>query len=530
MPFRPIQWAQRSVEGRQIEADGSRLVNFYAVRVPAPEESKVPVMLYSSPGRRRFLNVPASSVGMIQPPKGIHALLTVDAPAYGLNLFGLSARYQMFRFRAGTGHDIADGYDPFRAANPDAVIAAGNNRFNFTAEEAESVPADEPRRMVSDGRRVLWVSPNEVFMYDLGKTGGAGFVSVQAPDPADLSPLEDLTENEWVDCAWIDGYFILAARSGQFFHSLLNSEQFDQLEFAQASSNPDAIVGLAKLHRRLYVLGSESVENWYNTGGADFAFARDNSFVVEVGCEARATIATNETALFFLGHNLIVYMMIGPRYDRISTDAVEYDIARSQTKKARAYVYTEEGHRFYALTLVFADATRKTWAFDLDTLVWHERSATNILCATRFLGRNLIGLEGHSHIFDQRLDWGEAEADAGAAAIARTAISPAVFANLQRARMPSLHMDIPLRPGPAMPVAGEEVVTLDWSDDGGTTYRGATNADGTPKTRSLDQIRRRFRWSRLGQFRSGRNFRLRTSARRRVDILGTYVETEVDPD
>ena len=60
MVYRPIQWARRTVEGRQIEADGSRLVNFYAVMVPDPEESKVPVMLYSAPGRRRYLRSPGA--------------------------------------------------------------------------------------------------------------------------------------------------------------------------------------------------------------------------------------------------------------------------------------------------------------------------------------------------------------------------------------------------------------------------------------------------------------------------------------
>ena len=529
--YRPIQWARQSAQGRQVENDGSRLINFYAVGAVDPTESKVPVLLYSLPGMRRFLEVPPRLLTSpaITPPAGIHALLESNTPAYGYRLFGISSRYDFFALRQGGGagvQDIAEGYDPLKDTAPDDVFEV-TDLHQFTGESAEAVPEDEPAKLVTDGRRIMWVSPNEVFCYDLGKAGGAGFVDIQAPEPSDRSPLEDLNDQEWVGIEWIDGYFIIAARSGDIFHSALDLITFDQLDFGRASSSPDAIVGLAKLNRRLYVLGTHTVEDWFNTGNADFAFSRNNSTVIQLGCIARHSIASNEFGIMFLAHDLIVYMISGPGHAiRISSTAVEYDIAQSEFTKARAYTYTEEGHRFYSLTLFFPDGTKKNWTFDFKTNFWHERTTTDILATARFNGRNIVGRAGNQHIYDMRLDWGYIEADDDGEddiAIDRTAISPILFANLHRVRVGNLQLDIPPRPG-----EDDDSVLLEWSDDGGQTWVGEFLADGVTSAARELGTRQRHRWNRLGQTSRdgslGRNFRLTTSAMRRVDILGAYIE------
>ena len=525
MPFRPIQWARQSIEGRQIEAVGSKLVNLYAVNIPSPEEGKVPVMLYSPPGRRRWLKVPPIQVSGATPPKGIHGLMPIESPVYGHRLYGLSSQYQLFRIRRGPGRDIAANYDPFTGAVYE--VPAGQ-RVNFTTEAADAVPMAEPRKMVNDGRRIMFVSPSEVYMYDLGKDGGEGFVPIAAPVPSDLSTLEDLTDQSWVDCEWLDGYFFLLAESGQFFHSHYDSLQFDQLDFASAQSHPDAGVALAKHSRRLYVIGSESVEEWWHSGGADFAYSRNNDFVVETGCLSRASVQTEQFGILFVGTDRIVYVLNANGVSRISTEPVEHDIEESDPAKARAFTYTEEGHRFYSLTLINDDGSRKNWVLDLTTGLWHERTFTDILCTARFGRNTLIGVEGQEHVFDMRLDWGIVENDNAAlpdGLIRREAISPVIFANLHRATINSFQIDIPARPGDPT-----DSILLEWSDDNGKTWKGAVAlADGSSKAKLLDGAKR-LRWNRLGEFRAGRKFRITTSAKRRVDMLGTYIDSDVRED
>ena len=140
--------------------------------------------------------------------------------------------------------------------------------------------------------------------------------------------------------------------------------------------------------------------------------------------------------------------------------------------------------------------------------------------------QNLVGREGAAHIFDLRLNWGAMENDqAGESRIRREAVSPLVFANLQRFKMPSFHIDIPLRSG------GESTddILVEWSDDGKKTWKGGSSFDGTPNVQPLD-TGPRLRRNRMGQTRTGRHIRITTDAKRRVDILGAYVETDVAPD
>lgn len=533
MPFRPIQWARRSVEGRQIEADGSRLLNFYAVQLAAPEESKVPVMIYSSPGQRRFLRTNGSEARPGQ-GAGVHALLELNTVVYGHWLFGLCHQSIFFAIRADPtnagGYDINRSYGPFDGGS---IYQVPESRaWRFSSELQEVVPADQPRKLVSDGRRVMFVSPSEVYAFDLKRLrdGEANpFAQVVAPVPADLSTLEDLSEQDWVDCLWIDGYFLLAARSGQFFHSNLDSLQFDQLDFAEAGANPDNIVGIETLHRRVYIFGDKSIESWFNAGNRDFAFSRNNNMTINIGCASRASIAVDQNSISFLGNDGVVYALLGGAPVRISNESVEFDISESDPTRARGVAYTEEGHRFYLLTLVYDDGRRKAWGYDFATGVWHERSQTDILCAMRWRKRqNLIGREGAEHIYDMRLNWGAIERDSDGLelAIEREAVSPLVFANLQRFKMRSFHIDVPHREGGE----AEDSILVEWSDDGKRTWKGGTSQDGSQSNAQRLDAGPRLRRNRMGQTRTGRHIRITTSAKRRVDILGAYTDTNVAPD
>ena len=702
MPFRPIQWARQTVEGRQIEADGSSLKDFYAVQLPDPGEAKVPVMLYGTPGLRRWARVPPRPLAIagdqVTPPAGIHALLEIDNAVYGHRLFGLSARYQFFEidaegggssrtvsvllnnaanrslrsarnaaaaapeqgaslsvtitddqsspasftfdfpedwyngnetwdsrtvplegidlpdntfrsqergielttarmdelgqlylnftkpdpmvdgttefaelgdlkrstdsltatwtvtvdgvatvattatpasnddgdlletlvFRAETAERVlppglATAYDPYGTPPSPLYTVPNSNIVSFTAEPSQAVAVDAPRKMVTDGRRILFVSGDRPFMYDIKANA---FLNVRFPVVTDLTTLSDAQDQRWVDCDWIDGYFILASRHGQFFHSNLDSSDFDQLDFASAESNPDEIVGLSVLNRRIYIFGSRTIEQWFNAGGRDFAFRRDASMALNIGCASRASIAQNESHIVFLGSNGIVYAVAGGQARPISSETVSYDIDRSLQSMARAFVYTEEGHRFYILTLRFPDNTLKTWGFDFSTGLWHERGATDILCSAKWSSDgvtqlNLVGRAGSDHVFSQKLDWGYAEDDAGTQnAIQREAVSPVIFSNLQRVQNHSFQLDVPFRSGGAT----TDTMRIDWSDDGLENFYDARTVSLAQNSASRKRI------NRLGQFRYGRNYRVRTSARRRVDILGAYIETDVAGD
>ena len=511
MPQRPLQWARQSVEGRQVEADGSRLINFYAVR-PAravPQEAKVPVMLYGSPGYRRWAHVPPvpfdQAGTLITPDAGIYGLIGVDTPQVGKRLFGVSSQYQLFEIREGAmADDLAPGYDPFAEGAPLYRTPAARIH-NFTVEDSER--AEGPVELVSDGRYILQVLKRDVRVWDIA---AGQYINVPAPVADNAN--RTLPDEEWVSAAWVDNYFFLAARGGQIFNSGVGTITFDQLDFASAETKPDGIVVIKAFWGRVYVFGTASIERWYHRGSTDIAYQREHGYRTEVGCLTKHAVQTTEDEILFVGADFSVYSIAGDGTPKkVSSATVAFDIKRADRDNCWAYTYTEEDIRFYALTLPFHDGSYRTWVLDLETRLWAERTQTNILVCTRFDGRNLIGRTGSPYVHALDLDFG----DADGVAIARTAIAPSLHANRRRVRVHRVDIEVPLRAGGQ----ADDSLELSWSDDGQRTWESAGAI-------ALDEGL--LRWNRLGQFELGRHFRIETSAMRRVDLLGAYAQTAVD--
>lgn len=531
--YRAIPWATQSVGGRQQSADGSRLINFYAVPAQGGADSKVPVLLYGAPGLKRYLDTSAGT-------PGVNGILGIESPIYGNRLVGITDEDKFFAVTfPHTPYLTWKDDNPVVATIPNTALpglpAPGattpqGGKIDYTADAISSYAAGEPAKLVTDGRRILWIRPRAVFGVDMGPPNDQGAIppmsqlTIGAPSPENYAG--DLDDEAFVDIVWSQGYFILLAKNGQVYNSNLSSTQFDQLDFAEADALPDAGVGMAVLHRRLYIIGTASVEQWYNAGGADFPFRRDQSFNINIGCLAKHTIRKNEDVVAFLGSDGSVYAISGNSATRISTGTVEYAVAESRDPAAsRAFTYTEEGHRFYSLSIPSAEATGwKNWTFDFMTGLWHERTETDILSATRFLGRTLVAKAGQRHVFDMGLDYGIRETDAGYDAIDREAISSRFHAERRRLRVHSIEIDIPHRQGGE---AGDEVL-LDWSEDSGQNWRPSPARSRPMVDSTGSPLPRPFRWQQLGLIRAnGRNFRLRTSAKRSIEVLGSYISYDV---
>jgi hypothetical protein len=85
---------------------------------------------------------------------------------------------------------------------------------------------------------------------------------------------------------YLDGFFVFNEPNSQkiWVTSLLNGLSVDPLDFASAEGSPDGVVGVVADHRELWVFGTNSVEVWYNSGGADFPLSRIQGAFNELGC------------------------------------------------------------------------------------------------------------------------------------------------------------------------------------------------------------------------------------------------------
>jgi hypothetical protein len=182
-----------------------------------------------------------------------------------------------------------------------------------------------------------------------------------------------------VTVGYLDGYFVFNEPNSQrlWVTSLLDGTSIDPLDFASAEGSPDGLLSVLVDHREAWLFGTNSVEVWYDSGGADFPLSPVQGAFNEVGCIAPFSVAKLDNGIFWLGADArgqgIVYRANGYTAQRVSTHAVEWQIQQyGNMADAIAYTYQQDGHAFYVLIFPSANTT---WVYDVATSLWHERGA-----------------------------------------------------------------------------------------------------------------------------------------------------------
>jgi hypothetical protein len=295
--------------------------------------------------------------------------------------------------------------------------------------------------------------------------------------------------------------------TNQFYISGSNDMTFDALDFASAESNFEPIVRLKVNHGELLLFKETVTELWRATGGTDFPFGRDTNATIEQGCAAPWSVACMDNTVFWLGKNKegggIVWRLNGYTPQRVSTDAIEYAIAKYPTiSDARAYAYQQEGHTFYVLTFPSGGAT---WVFDAATQLWHQRAYLNpntgalgrhrSTCHIYYAGLHVVGDCDTGALYALDLDYYQDGTDPMPSIRAAAHISGPDYSWIVHNR---LQVDFQTGVGLVSGQGSAPVVLLDWSNDGGRTWsnqrRGSLGKIG-------EYLARVF-WTRLGRARA----------------------------
>lgn len=298
---------------------------------------------------------------------------------------------------------------------------------------------------------------------------------------------------------YMDGYGIFNQTNAGTFHitGLQDFSTVDALDFASAESSPDDIIRVFADHGELWLFGRNSIEPWYNSGDADFPFSRIGQTRIERGLAAKWSVAKCDNSIFWLGDDLIVYRADGYQPVRISDEQVEFAVGRMATvSDARAFVYDQEGHKFYVLTFPTA---QQTWVYDVATQLWHERSTSGgawfPTCHVLHDGKHLCGWD--DGLYEIRTDLYD---DAGEEIRAQV-IMPVISDDLHRIAHNRFELDI--EPGVGVQGGREPKVILDWSDDDGKTWSNQLERSmGT-----IGAYNKRLIWNRLGSA-IDRNYRV----------------------
>lgn len=319
-----------------------------------------------------------------------------------------------------------------------------------------------------------------------------------------------------VTLTWQDGYGIFdQTNTGVFWWTkAYDFTNIPGLNFATAEGNPDNLVAAISDQTRLYLLGTQSLEVWYDAGLQNQAFVRIPGAVFPKGCAASLSPQRIDNSIVWLGTNPYgqtqVYQVRGASTPMIiSNPQMEYKLQQYSTiSDAQAFTYQSEGHEFYVLTFPTAGVT---WVWDASNREWHQRSTSGGAWypqAYAFLNGTHYTLDSSGNLL--AID-STATTDNGTA-ITRTIISPHLGKKHER-----LGIDFVEVLGNFGTGITAGTFTLSWSKDNGNTFPSSWTYTITSTT-----TQRAYRY-RLGMSRDW-VFKLTTTAA--PIIFGMYVDMD----
>ncbi len=336
--------------------------------------------------------------------------------------------------------------------------------------------------------------------------------------------------SDWVEL--LDTFFIFnRPDTNQFFISgsnvnftmLTTTGAFDPLDIAAKSGFNDPIVGIASVHRELWLIGNLTTEVWIGTGAADFYFQQQQGAYINHGCGAMYSIATIDTIVFFLmqdqqGNGLVV---MGGNYatEEISTPRTVKEFKSYATMEdAIGFCFQIGDHAFYCLIF---PAASKGWMYDLTSKRWNEWNWCNengnllrprVNCCMFFNNLILGGDWENGKLLELSLDFYMDEDQP----IVCIRTFPHMTNNNEKITYNGFDLDAEV--GTIEDQEATAEVSLSWSDDKGKTY-GNPVIQSMGKTGEYNLVPT---WNRLGQARD-RVFKVTWSSAFQTAINGAFI-------
>ncbi|MBT8448109.1 MAG: packaged DNA stabilization protein gp10 [Gammaproteobacteria bacterium] len=212
---------------------------------------------------------------------------------------------------------------------------------------------------------------------------------------------------------FMDGYFVVndPANSGRFHKSKsYDGTDWDALEFATAEQNSDELQSIISSNsERIYLVGEQTTEVWYNAGVPDFPFTPLKNGYMPYGTPAPYSVAEIDGIVFFIHQNKdgksSVVMINGIQPQIVSTQSIARMIDGYTLENTYAWTYSYQQHSFYVLSFPTDEVTL---VYDYTTNMWHEmsnyslgyhRSSTH----TFVYNKHLVGDPANGNIYE--LDW-----------------------------------------------------------------------------------------------------------------------------
>ena len=187
---------------------------------------------------------------------------------------------------------------------------------------------------------------------------------------------------------FLDGYFLYnQVSTGKIWNSALNNgTSWAATDVLTASSSTDNVLALGKSKGELWVFGEDTTEIFYDAANASGSpLSVRTGLGMQIGCGAAASVVEIDDLLVWMDNRgYIVQSSVSPfirsnnsgyTLKIISDDAVTAEFLSYRVRDdAIACTYNDRGHLMYQITF---PTVKKTWVYDYNSKMWHERSYYN---------------------------------------------------------------------------------------------------------------------------------------------------------
>jgi hypothetical protein len=256
---------------------------------------------------------------------------------------------------------------------------------------------------------------NRVSMADNGTQlmvlipGGNGYIVNEAASPVFQQITDtDLTANgapQFVK--FVDSFFVVTTNSKKFIKSASNDGlSWNALDFGTAESDPDDIVSLIVSKNRLYIAGSETIEEFQNVGAGGFPFQRTGMFVSKGVFAPLSMVNVGESFMWIGGgtdEGAAMWQLNGSSAVKISNTAIDSQIqkfSQDDIRAAFAYSFSQNGQTFVGFTF-----PQLTIEYNTISGKWNERksqivNSKGITESVRWRVNSLVTAYGRLIVFD----------------------------------------------------------------------------------------------------------------------------------
>lgn len=457
-----IPFATQAYESRSKPLMAQRCINFYME--PAPPNSTNDNVLYGTPGLKRFANIGNSRIW------GMHTMGAFLYVVCGNNVFRVSA---------GSG-----------------AVSLGS-----IGTVSDVVIMDD------NGTNVI-----------INKEDGASYLA----SPSSLVQITDPDYLSSSSVAVLDSFAVLTTLNTPKFQisAIGDASLYDGLDVATVEGIAGNLVRVVANRSELWMFKQFSTKV-YNASGGDFPFTPIESATMQRGCAAKRSVVVESDTAVWLGDDRIVYMAQTYSPVRISTFAIEKEIENySVISDAEAFIYTQEGHKFYVLTFPTALVT---WVYDITTGLWHERQSFGkgrwrASSYAFFNDMNLVGDFETGNIYQLDLDTYDEDGDI----LHALATCPPIWGDTNRLTHDRIQIEFDTGVGLTTGQGSDPQCMLRFSDDGGYNW---SNERLIPIGK-IGQFKDRAVARRMGQSRE-RIYEVSVTDPVKRNITGAYADIRV---